>query len=160
MTEIQYNRKKAVAYARKWAFARNPNYYDFGDIGGDCTNFASQCIYAGCGVMNYTPTYGWYYISVDNRSPAWTAARYLYDFLTSNEYVGPYGVEEMFDKAELADIIQLSFDGKTWTHSLPIVGFANGQPLVAAHSFNALDRPLNTYAYVLKRLIHIQGARK
>ena len=59
---MEYNRANAVAYAKKWAYGRNPKYYDFSDLGGDCTNFASQCIYAGSGVMNYTPTYGWYYI--------------------------------------------------------------------------------------------------
>ena len=35
-----------IAYARKWAFSRNPAYYDFDDIGGDCTNFISQCLQA------------------------------------------------------------------------------------------------------------------
>ena len=155
-----YDRKKAVAYARRWAFDRNPKYYDFGNIGGDCTNFASQCIYAGAGVMNFTPLYGWYYLSANDRTPSWTAARYLFQFLTTNQGPGPYGAEAELERAELADIIQLSFDGETWTHSLPIVGFQDGQPLVAAHTFNALDRPLNTYNYQLERLIHIEGVRK
>ena len=52
---------KAVAYARRWAFGRNPDYYDFSRLGGDCTNYASQVLFAGAGVMNFTPTYGWYY---------------------------------------------------------------------------------------------------
>lgn len=81
---MEYNRANAVAYAKKWAYGRNPKYYDFSDLGGDCTNFASQCIYAGSGVMNYTPTYGWYYISVNNRAPAWTGVDELYRFLTTN----------------------------------------------------------------------------
>ncbi len=34
-----YDREKAVAYAREWAFSRNPEYYIFDEIGGDCTNF-------------------------------------------------------------------------------------------------------------------------
>ena len=58
LIRVPYNRAAAVAYAEKWAFSRNPEYYDFHGIGGDCTNFVSQCIYAGCGVMNYTPEYG------------------------------------------------------------------------------------------------------
>ena len=41
MREIPYNRTAAVNYARKWALGRNPAYYDFEEIGGDCTNFAS-----------------------------------------------------------------------------------------------------------------------
>ena len=46
MREILYNREEAVSYARKWALGRNPAYFDFQKLGGDCTNFASQCIYA------------------------------------------------------------------------------------------------------------------
>ena len=42
-----YDRRAAVEYAHKWAFGRNPEFYDFSEIGGDCTNFASQCLYAG-----------------------------------------------------------------------------------------------------------------
>ena len=63
MQEIPYNRDAAVAYARKWALGRNPAYYDFQDVGGDCTNFASQCIYAGARTMNFTSVFGWYYRS-------------------------------------------------------------------------------------------------
>ncbi|MBR4879641.1 MAG: amidase domain-containing protein, partial [Clostridia bacterium] len=60
MPTIPYNRLAAVRYARKWALSRNPMYYNFDETGGDCTNFASQCIYAGAGVMNFGPLYGWY----------------------------------------------------------------------------------------------------
>ena len=84
-----YNRQKAVEYAKKWAYSRNPQFYDFQDLGGDCTNFASQVIYAGCGVMNYTPVYGWYYISLNERAPAWTGVNQLYRFLTTNTGEGP-----------------------------------------------------------------------
>ena len=72
MERIEYNRDLAVAYARQWAFRRNPAYYDFEKIGGDCTNFASQCLFAGIGVMNYTKDVGWYYRSLADRSAAWT----------------------------------------------------------------------------------------
>ena len=54
-----YNRWVAVLYAHQWAFGRNPRFYDYEKLGGDCTNFASQCIFAGCGIMNFTPTVKW-----------------------------------------------------------------------------------------------------
>ena len=38
LIEIGYDRRAAVRYALDWAFARNPRFYDFEDIGGDCTN--------------------------------------------------------------------------------------------------------------------------
>ena len=46
MKEYSLDIKAEVNYARKWAFSRNPAYYDFENIGGDCTNFVSQCLYA------------------------------------------------------------------------------------------------------------------
>ncbi len=60
------------------------------------------------------------------------------------------------------DLIQLSFKGETYQHS-PIV-VSVGKPaapeniLVAAHSFDADNRPLGTYEYRRLRLLHITGA--
>ena len=47
----KYKRDDSVKYAKKWAYLRNPKYYNYDAIGGDCTNFVSQCIYEGCKVM-------------------------------------------------------------------------------------------------------------
>ena len=55
----------------------------FNSLGGDCTNFVSH-VYAGAGVMNYTPIFGWYYISSGNRAPAWTGVDEFYKFITQN----------------------------------------------------------------------------
>ena len=52
--------------------------------------FASQCIYAGSGIMNYTPVYGWFYASSSSRTPSWTGVNYFYDFLVNNRGGGPY----------------------------------------------------------------------
>ena len=52
-------------------YSAAPAFYDYERIGGDCTNFASQCVYAGSGVMNYTRDLGWYYIDANNKAPAW-----------------------------------------------------------------------------------------
>ena len=85
LIELPYNREKAVAYARAWALKRNPRYLDFEKMGGDCTNFASQCIFAGSGVMNYASPLGWYYNSQSDRSPSWTGVPYLRNFLIANK---------------------------------------------------------------------------
>ena len=76
-----YIRENAVAYARKFAFSQNSNFASFAGIGGNCTNFVSQCIYAGSCQMNYKPTFGWYFISLDDRSPSWTGVEYFYNFI-------------------------------------------------------------------------------
>ncbi len=54
MKQKQYERQKAIEYAKQWAFLRNPKYYNFDSVGGDCTSFISQCIYAGSNTMNFT----------------------------------------------------------------------------------------------------------
>ena len=42
----EYNRENAVEYAKIWAYKRNPKYYNFDSVGGDCTSFVSQCLFA------------------------------------------------------------------------------------------------------------------
>ena len=156
---MEYNRNTAVAYARKWAYARNPEYYDFSKIGGNCTNFASQCIYAGSGVMNYTPTYGWYYISVNNRAPAWTGVNELYRFLTTNRGSGPQGRVVGLDEIEEGDVIQLRFYGSDKFDHTPVVTDVGDRTpdtiQVAANSRDSLCRPLSSYNYAEFRPIHI-----
>lgn len=160
MDILNYDRAAAVAYARKWAFGRNPKFYDFSKIGGDCTNFASQCIYAGAGVMNFTPTFGWYYKSVNDRTPSWTGVEYLYNFLTSNDGAGPFAEEVSLDKLEIGDVVQLGKATGDFYHSPVVVGFRRGQILIAAHSYDAYNRPLSSYSYENARGIHILGVRK
>lgn len=155
----RYDRQKAVDYARRWAYSRNPRFYDFELIGGDCTNFVSQAIYAGGGVMNHTPTFGWYYYDVNQRAPAWTSAEALYRFLTSNKEAGPVAVETDITQIEKGDVVQLSFDGENFVHSLLVVSVGETptrlNTLLAAHSYDADFRPLNTYEYADVRFLHI-----
>ncbi len=153
-----YDRNAAVAYARRWALSRNPAYYDFQNIGGDCTNFASQCIFAGAGVMNYTPTMGWYYRSINDRAPAWSGVQYLHNFLVNNRTVGPYGSVVPQEKAQPGDIVQLGTREGNFYHS-PVIIAVKPQILVAAHTFDAIDRPLSSYSYDTARFIHIEGVR-
>lgn len=158
MRELTYDRDAAVAYARRWAFARNGAYYDFEDIGGDCTNFASQCIYAGARVMNFTPTMGWYYRSVDDRTASWSGVEYLFNFLAGNRSVGPYAHEVPQEEALPGDIVQLGTRGGNFYHS-PVIVAVKPAILVAAHTYDALDKPLSSYNYGAVRFLHIDGVR-
>ncbi|MDE7330176.1 MAG: amidase domain-containing protein [Clostridia bacterium] len=160
MEILNYDREAAVAYAKKWAYGRNPKFYDFSKIGGDCTNFASQCIYAGAGVMNFTPTFGWFYISANDRTPSWTGVEYLYNFLVNNGGAGPFAEEVALDKLEIGDIVQLGRATGDFYHSPVVVGFRRGQILVAAHSYDVYGKPLNAYSFAMARGIHILGVRK
>lgn len=158
MREITYDRKAAVDYARRWALSRNPRYYNFENIGGDCTNFASQCIFAGSKVMNFTPVMGWYYRSAADRTPSWSGVEYLYNFLVNNRSVGPYAREVTQQDVMPGDIVQLGRYSGDFYHS-PFVTATEPIILVAAHTFDALDRPLNTYEYDAVRFLHVEGVR-
>lgn len=167
LVTISYNRERAVAYARKWALDRNPAFFDFTGVGGNCTNFVSQCIFAGCGIMNFTKTFGWYYLSPDDRAPAWSGVDEIYDFLigapdfiSANGGVGPFATDASVSrKIEIGDVIQLSNENGEFYHSLLICGFTDNDILVCANSDNALDRPLSTYNFSGIRILHIEGAK-
>ena len=158
MRTLIYNREAAVVYARQWATGRNPRYYDFTGIGGDCTNFVSQCIYAGAGVMNYTPDTGWYYISLYDRAAAWTGVEYLYNFLINNQSVGPYATETTENEILPGDVIQLGDRYGDFYHSLFVMQ-SSPRILVSAHTNDALNRPLSSYTYASARFLHINGVR-
>ena len=156
----EYDRQEVIQYARKWALARNPKYYNFDQVGGDCTSFASQCIYAGAKTMNYKKDTGWYYINGNNKSPSWSGVQYLYQFLINNKEIGPQAIEINQKEIEVGDLAQLSFNGKGFAHTLVIVKIENKFTLngikIASHTFNSLDKPISEYHFQKIRWIHIQ----
>ncbi len=159
MIAIDYNRRLAVEYARRWAFERNPLFYDFAGIGGNCTSFVSQCVYAGSCVMNYSAVDGWYYESLDNRSPSWSGVVPFYEFMVNNTGLGPFAVETYPGGLEIGDVIQLQNEQGRFYHTLLVTGFSSGTYLVSAHTDDAFDRRLDTYRYADSRFLHIQGVR-
>lgn len=166
LTIVPYNRRAAVEYAHRWAYDRNPHYYDYEEIGGDCTNFASQCLYAGSKVMNFTPTFGWYYIDANNKSPSWTGVPYFYNFLTRRERsVGPFGVETEMQMMIPGDFVQLRFENREVFSHTPVIVSVGDPPdlsniLVAAHSIDADWRPVDTYPFQEIRFLHVLGVAK
>ena len=154
-----YDRLSAIRYAKRWALLRNPAYLDFSLIGGDCTSFVSQCLYAGAGVMNFTPVYGWYYLNPNDRTASWTGVEYLYRFLTGNHGPGPYARETDAAGTVAGDVIQLG-DGLRFTHTVLIVAKEAGEIYVAAHSNDAWRKPLSEYTQPAKRFLHIEGAQR
>ena len=159
MEILNYNREAALAYAKKWAFKRNPQFYDFSKLGGDCTNFASQCIYAVEKIINYPPIYGWFYNNANDRTASWTGVEYLYNFLINNDGAGPFAEETDLKNLQIGDIVQLGRANGDFYHSPVVVGFSRGQILVAAHSYDAFNKPLNSYNFAVARGVHILGVR-
>ena len=90
---------------------------------------------------------------------------YLYNFLTRGERsAGPVARPCDMEDVRPGDLIQLSFDGENFRHTPVVVSV--GWPvtpenvLVAAHSYDADDRPLSTYEYKDIRFLKIYGVWK
>ena len=112
--------------------------------------------------MNYTLGVGWYYISPDDRAPAWSSVEAFYDFLTQkfvaeNGGVGPFARVVPRERAELGDVVQYANAEGDWYHTVIITGMDGDEILVSAQSNDALDRPLSTYNFVSVRFLHIEG---
>lgn len=160
-----YVRERAVEYARRWALSRNPLFFDFTGGGGNCTNFVSQCLLAGGCSMDPTEIFGWYYVSVNERSPSWTGVNEFYEFVCGladfqprGVRRGPYCEEVERERVEIGDVVQLANSQGRFYHSLLVSGFdADGDILVCAQSNDALDRPLSTYNFAAARFLHVLG---
>lgn len=159
MTEYNLDLEKAVRYAGRWAYGRNPEFFDFDGLGGDCTNFISQCIFAAGAVMNFTKDVGWYYLSLNDRAAAWTGVEFFYRFMTTNKGVGPFGHEVPLSELRKGDVVQLGSDGRFY-HSLIVVNVKDSQPLVAAHTNDVYAKPLFSYMFDNARALRIDRARK
>lgn len=154
----EYNRRKAVEYATKWAYKRNPRYYNFDNVGGDCTSFISQCIYSGTGIMNYKKHIGWYYNSQADRTASWAGVEFLYNFLIKNKGIGPRGIKTDIHGLEIGDVIQLKFLEERFSHSLIIVnkkGNSLDDIYIATHTEDEYYRKVSTYNFQNIRFIHI-----
>lgn len=159
MTEYPLDLQNAVRYAGRWAYSRNPEFFNFDGIGGDCTNFISQCIYAAGAVMNYTKDTGWYYVSLNNRAAAWSGVEYFYKFMINNKSVGPFGHEVALSEIKTGDVIQLGSSAGFY-HNLLVVDVKDSQPLVAAHTYDTYARELSSYVFQKARALRIDKARK
>lgn len=163
LINIPYDRLAVIAYAEKWAMSRNPKYYNYNLLGGDCTNFASQCLFAGCKVMNYTKTYGWYYKTANDKTPSWSGVEYYYNFLTGNSEEGPAAVVCDINDLEIGDFIQLG-NMEEFYHTLTIVRIDGEKTIpniyVATHTYDSYNRSLATYNYRESRYLHINSVKK
>lgn len=156
---MNYDRLSAVQYAHKWAYKRNPKYFDFSNFGGDCTNFISQCLLAGGAKMNYKDTFGWYYKSADDRTPSWSGVEFFYNFLINNKAAGPYAGEVDISTIDPGDVVQLSFMPGKFSHTLMVVKTTAvnklNNVLIATHTNDSDNRPLSSYDVVKYRFLKI-----
>jgi len=135
-----YDRLAAVQYAERWWNNYNPNFQRFSV---DCTNFVSQCLYAGGAPMRGAPSReeGWWYQG-KKWSFSWSVAHSLRWYLSGSTQ-GLRGKEvESAGELEPGDVICYDFEGDgRYDHTTFVVAKdAKGMPLVNAHTENSRHR--------------------
>lgn len=140
-----YNRKRAGEYADLWWNSYNPQYLGF-EV--DCSNYVSQCLFAGGAPMNYTGKRGsgwWYHGQSSKRelwSYSWAVADSLRRYLASSRSHLRAEVVNSPSKLQVGDVISYSWKGNGhYGHSTVVSAIAeDGMPLVNAHTVNSRHR--------------------
>ncbi|HZG77655.1 MAG TPA: amidase domain-containing protein [Paenibacillus sp.] len=141
-----YDREAARAYAERHWNEPNPQFIHF-DV--DCTNYVSQCLYAGGAPMHYGAgrESGWWYRGRSGGremwSFSWSVAHAFHWYLMSgrNEGLAAERVPEPTDLT-IGDVICYDFDGDgRFEHTAVVTGADGaGRPLVNAHTTNSRAR--------------------
>jgi Putative amidase domain len=140
---VSYDRVRALRYAELWWDGWNS---DFPKLADDCTNFISQCLFAGRMPMRgqgNRRTGWWYRFGAPKSSEAWSyswgTTHALQQYLTSK-----MGATVIRDPQELkiGDLIFYDWKGNgRYHHATIVVDFdREGNPLVNAHTDSSYHR--------------------
>lgn len=141
-----YDREAAVAYAEAWWDKANPAYELF-EV--NCTNYVSQCLFAGGAPMNYTGKResGWWYHGLsggqERWSYSWAVANSLQHFLSQPRPAGLRAVRmERPEQLSPGDVICYDWDGNgQFRHNTIVTATApDGMPLVNANTVPSRHR--------------------
>ncbi|GAB6992281.1 amidase domain-containing protein [Paenibacillus pini] len=143
--KARYNREAAAAYADRWWDSNNPEFATF-DV--NCTNYISQCLFAGDAPINYTgkrETGWWYKGYVSGKewwSYSWAVSNSLERYLTTSSWGLQAERVERPEQLMLGDVIVYDWDGDgLYQHSTIVTAFdAGGKPLVNAHTVSSKHR--------------------
>ncbi len=152
-------------YQDKYFNTFNPNYANFTNDGGDCTNYASQVLNASSAPQYISSSSGitgssyWYYKNSSNRSSSWTGVNQLRTFLLNNKTKGPSGsISSTFAALDSGDIIQLG-SNDDYYHSI-VVYKQGGDPWVTTHTVSYSGYYSSRFSGLSNSKIHISGYYK
>lgn len=166
-----YDRSSALNYALNWVNKRNSEWTTFSS---NCQNYASQVVYNGGVIMDYTGNANnnlqWkFYSSFYNveQKPSgyvytWTYVPYFYEYAKNNTGSGLCAdVDVNLYYAEAGDIIHVGTSGPT-RHALVVIGSykKDGQVvdiLVNSNTVDLENYPISAYAYPYISLIKVYG---
>lgn len=132
-SEKKFNNIKSANYSMEYALNYNDKFKNFDTIGGDCTNFVSQCLNAG-GLEtnnNWTPY-----------STSWINVNSLRDYLVYNSLAKE---TNLIDDSIIGSPVQFyNKELQRYSHSgIFTVKLQNNDYGYCAHSYNKLNYPLS-----------------
>ena len=167
-----YNRTAAIEYANKYYHTRNSSeWYNFTDVGGNCQNYASQCMYAGGIPMDFLGEDQWkcyvqdpeyepyldYSESQSGRTASWVHVPSFYEYAKYNDGFGLVAdVDANLYHGEPGDIIIVG--NNAMAHTVIISKVVDGHILVNSNSIDMKDFPIEAYTYTYVKLIKILGS--
>ena len=166
-----YNRTAAIEYANKYYHTRNPEWYDFSYEGGNCQNYASQCMYAGGIPMDFLGEDQWknyiedpeyepelnYSETQSGRTASWVHVSSFYEYALYNEGFGLLAdLDANLYFAEPGDLILVGNGGMA--HTFIVSRVVDGHILVHSNSIDMKDFPIEASTYTYLKLIKILGS--
>ena len=175
VADTSYDRQRAVDYAQQWWNERNYNgsYLAYDAFGGNCQNFASQCLHAGGIDMDHSGNIAnqWKFYdetlnsrqTASGRSYSWTGVDMFYSYAVASYNSGLVSLTDVdYKYAEKGDIIHVGAYYQ-WRHALVITDVMKNDDgtindiIVASNTADRWNYPLSAYIYTAPRLIHILG---
>lgn len=166
----EYDRNKAVEYAKKYVDNRNIDYIAYDDVGGNCQNYVSQSIHAGGIPMDTKGDYQWKHYGDEvneknekkGRSTSWTGTINFYDYAANENKSGMCtDVDENIFYAESGDVAHVGYNG--FSHAVIVVKEIydeNGNKidfLINSNTASLENYPFMAYVYPNKRIIKVLG---
>lgn len=141
-----YRRDLVAAYADRWWNEGNPAFELF-EV--NCTNYVSQCVFAGNAPMNYTSKResGWWYKGRNKGSEwwsySWAVSNAMTNYLSAPRSSGLSAeVVPSAEDLQLGDVITYDWNGDNrFQHSTIVTAFDSfGMPLVNANTVSSRHR--------------------
>ena len=162
-TTYTYSGNRGASYANKYYSSANSYFYTA--TGRDCTNFVSQCIWAGYGGWNTSMSNSTMQSNITNNvrmtstwfagsgggAPAWENVDELWNYVVGNTGTGPkavgynnggYYTDLLPIDIAVGDVLQRGSDGSDYSHSVYVVSVPGGsnpsysEIVIAQHSGN------------------------
>lgn len=166
-----YDRNKATAYADLYYTRRNPEWYNFTDEGGNCQNYASQCILEGGIPMDYEGEEQWKCYIEDpeydpeineeesdwGRTKSWVSVTHFYNYARENNGKGLVAETNInIFYGEPGDLVLVG--NGSLAHTVIISKVVDGHILVHSNSIDMKNYPLEAYTYNNVQLVKILGS--